>query len=99
MSLLPANWQAPETPPPEEKSELRKSFAPILITMGVAIVLTAGSVFGALATCGGMNSAAGSAFSFFVGCAMLFCALFVLSAGWLILSLIIKLLQSFKSSR
>lgn len=99
MSELPANWEPPEKPRTEEELERRRSLKPILIVMGVVFALLAGSVLGAFATCGFMEPGPHPAFQFFAGCVMFFFGAFVLSVGWLVMSLIIKAFQYFKDSR
>jgi hypothetical protein len=98
MNQLPVNWTRPEAPRTEGQLERRRSVVPILITMGVAFALLAGSVFGALSTCGSMNSGLSPAFKFFSACVLFFFGVLVLSVAWLALSLIIKVIQYFKDS-
>jgi len=99
MSELPTNWEPQEKPRTDEEKERRRSVVPILITMGVVFALLVGSVLGALATCGSMNSRPGASFQFFAGCVMFFFGVFVLSVAWLLISLIIKIFQYFKDTR
>ena len=99
MTEIPVNWTPPEPPRTEDQLERRRSVVPILITMAVAFALLVGSVLGALATCGSMNSRPDPSFKFFSSCVLFFFAAIVLSVAWLVLSLIIKVFQYFKDSR
>ena len=99
MSNLPANWETPETPQREEESGRRRSVGPILIVMGVTFALLVGSVLGSFATCGFMESKSNPAFQFFLACTLFFIGIFVMSAAWLAVSLIIRLFQYIKDAR
>ena len=90
MKSLPPSLNAPEPLPPARR---RGSFKPVLITVGVAFLLLAGSVCGAFATCGSMNSPPAPSFKFFTFCVFLSLGFFALSIAWLLLSLLIWLIQ------
>lgn len=87
-NLLP-NRTPPEIPQAGKRSVVK----PAVLTLLVAFLLLAGSIWGAFATCGSMNSQPSPSFKFFASCAYLFFGIFVLAAAWLLLSLIIWLVQ------
>ena len=95
MSELPANWGPPEKPRTEEEEKRRRSLVPIGITIGIAFVLMAGSAFGALATCSFSEKNPSS--DFFAGATMFFFAILVLSVFWLIVSLVIRKIEDWRS--
>lgn len=77
----------------------RLSLKPILITIGVAFLLLAGSLAGALSTCGSLNSSPSPSFKFFTFCVYIFFAIFMLALAWLLLSFIIWLIGALRNSK
>jgi len=86
MTNLPPNWNAPDSKPsPVRLGHLK----PAAITVGVAFILLAGSIYGTLSTCGSFNSPPSPSNKLFFDGAIFFLVLFVASLAWLILSLLI----------
>jgi nitrogen fixation/metabolism regulation signal transduction histidine kinase len=94
MANLPTNWSKPDTPqgPPR-----RRSLVPILITIASAFLLFVASAYGALLTCGSLNSAPRPEFTFYTWCAVFFLLVLLLAIVWLVLSLVIRLIQHWRN--
>lgn len=84
------------TPPEIAQAGRRSSLKPAALAVLVTFLLLAGSVWGAFATCGSMNSGPSPSFKFFTFCTYLFFAVFVLATAWLLLSLVIWLVQALR---
>lgn len=94
MNNIPANWNPRDTP----RNPRRGSFKPVLITVGAAFLLLVGSFFGALSTCGSINSIPSPSFQFFSFCVYGSFAIFVLSLAWLLLSFFIWLFDKWRNA-
>jgi hypothetical protein len=90
MSHLPANWLPPEPPKPPRSRGLG-SLIPAAITFGCALLLSCGSLVGALSTCNfSMQSAPPSPrFTFFLDLFIFSGIVLLVSAVWVIIAAVI----------
>lgn len=99
MSHLPANW-LPPPPPKSPRSKSLGSLVPAAITFGCAVLLSGGSLVGALSTCNfSMRSAPPSPwFTFFLDLFIFSGVVLLVSAAWVIIGAVIAFFISGKDS-
>lgn len=88
------NWTKPDAP---QAPSRRRSVVPILITIASAFLLFVASLYGAVSTCGSLNSAPRPEFTFYSWCAMFFLVVLLLAVVWLFLSLVTRLIQHWRN--